>query len=89
MGKDKGHQSLKISREVKELEAVLEVIKTTNPVDWLPIVKMVAPFIARIGIRYVLRKMSKTTSDSNIEGAVGLVRGVLDRIAAKKEPKKK
>jgi len=89
MGKEKGHQSLKIAREVKELKSVLEVIKSSNPIDWLPIIKMVAPFIARIAIRSVLRKMKKTTSDSNIENAVDLVRGVLGRIATEKGPKKK
>jgi len=89
MGKEKGKQSLKINREVKELKSVLAVIKGSNPIEWLPIIKMVAPFIARIAIRSVLRRMNKTTSDTNIEGAVDLVRGVLDRIGSEKLPKKK
>ena len=87
MGAEKGHQTLKIAREVKQLDSILDAISAHNPSQWLPIIKTVAPFIARIAIRYVLRKMSKTTSDKNIELAVDGVRGILDRIGAKGEQK--
>jgi len=80
MVKEKGHQTLKIAREVKQLDAMIVAFGAHNPVEWLSIVKVIAPFIARIAIRAVLRKMGKTTSDQNIEGAVGLVRTVLERI---------
>lgn len=83
--KEKGHQTLKINREVKDLDSVLDAIGAHNPSIWLPIVKTVAPFIARIAIRAVLRKLGKTTSEKNIEGAVDLVRGILVRIGKKGE----
>ncbi|MBA7701092.1 hypothetical protein ES703_109823 [subsurface metagenome] len=96
MVKEKGHQTLKIAREVKQLDSVLDAIGAHNPSVWLPIIKTVAPFLVRIGIRHVLRKMSKTTSEGNIEGAVDFVRAILTRIGAKgeqssnsKKPKKK
>jgi len=85
MGKEKGHQTLKIAREVKQLDSVLDAIGAHNPSVWLPIIKTIAPFIARIAIRYVLRKISKTTSDKNIEGAVDFVRVILTRIGSKGE----
>jgi len=88
--KDKGHQTLKIAREVKQLEAVITPLGELNPLPWLTVAKLVAPFVARIAIRSVLRKMSKTTSEGNIESAVDSVRGILTRIGAKGEqfPKK-
>ena len=85
MREDKGHQTLKIAREVKQLDSVLDAIGAHNPSVWLPIIKTVAPFIARIAIRYVLRKMNKTTSESNIELAVDSVRNILGKIGAKGE----
>jgi len=84
-GKEKGHQTLKIAREVKQLDSVLDAIVAHNPSVWLPIIKTVAPFLVRIGIRYVLRKMSHTTSEANVEGAVDFTRGILDRIGKKGE----
>ncbi|MBA7716473.1 hypothetical protein ES703_125546 [subsurface metagenome] len=83
MPPEKGHQTQKIAREVKQLDSVLDAIGAHNPSEWLPIIKTVAPFIARIGIRYVLRRIGKTTSEGNIEGAIDFVRAVLNRIGAK------
>ncbi len=85
MGKEKGHQTLKIAKEVKQLEAIGDTLRTLNPLNWLIVAKLVAPFIARIAIRYVLRKMSKTTSESNIELAVSSIGGILDRIGTRGE----
>jgi len=85
MVKEKGHQTLKIAREVKQLDSVLDAIGAHNPSIWLPIIKTVAPFIARIAIRHVLRKMNKTTSEDNIESAVNTIRAILSRIGAKGE----
>ena len=88
MVKEKGKQTLKIAREVKQLDAIIVAMGESNPVAWLSIVKVVAPFIARIAIRAVLRKMGKTTSDQNIENAVGIVKGVLERVGSKGAKKK-
>lgn len=85
MAKEKGHQTLKINREVKELDSVLDAIGAHNPSVWLPIIKTVAPFLVRIGIRYVMRKIGKTTSEQNVEGAVDFVRAILTRIGTKGE----
>lgn len=85
MPHEKGHQTLKIAREVKQLDSVLDAIGAHNPSIWLPIIKTVAPFIARIAIRYVLRKLNKTTSEKNVENAVDYVRLVLNRIGPKGE----
>jgi len=85
MPKEKGHQTLKIAREVKQLDSVLDAIQAHNPSVWLPIIKTVAPFLVRIGIRYILRKMSKTTSEKNVEGAVDFTRAILERIGKKGE----
>jgi len=83
MGSEKGHQTLKIAREVKQLEAIVEPLKALNPLSWYVVARVIAPFIARIAIRYVLRKMKKTTSEANVELAVDSVRGILGRIETK------
>lgn len=85
MRKEKGHQTLKIAKEVKQLEALGDTLRDLNPLNWLVVAKLIAPFVARIAIRYVLRKMSKTTSETNVELAVGSIRGILDRIGASGE----
>ena len=83
--KEKGNQTIKIAREVKQLDSVLDAIGAHNPSVWLPIIKTVAPFVARIAIRYVLRKIGHTTSEKNVEGAVDFVRDILIRIGKKGE----
>jgi len=83
MGKERGHQTLKINAQVKQLDSLLDAIGAHNPSVWLPIIKTVAPFIARIAIRSVLRKMGKTASDSTIEGAVDLISKILTRVGPK------
>jgi len=86
---DKGHQTVKIARETKQLVSVCESLKTLNPLPWFTVAKLIAPFVARIAIRHVLRKMKKTTSESNIELAVDSVRGILSRIGTSEEVKTK
>jgi len=85
MSADKGHQTLKMAKEVKQLTSVCESLKTLNPIPWLTVAKLIAPFVARIAIRYVLRKMKKTTSETNVELAVDSVRAILSRIGASEE----
>lgn len=85
MRKEAGKQTLKIAREVKQLDSVLDAIGAHNPSVWLPIIKTVAPFLVRIGVRYVLRKLGKTTSENNIEGAVDFVRAILNKIGVQGE----
>ena len=45
MPPEKGHQTQKIAREVKQLDSILDAIGAHNPSEWLPIIKTVAPFI--------------------------------------------
>lgn len=74
-----------ISREEQDLERCLKASVSENPgVLTTLALQVLLPMAVRLGVRYVLRKMSRGTSDANIEAAVGLVRGVIDRALAGK-----
>jgi len=77
---DTGKQTQKIAQAAADLDRALDAAGAHNPSVWFPIIRFIAPFVARIAIRYTLRKMGRTTSNKNIESAVNAVDGILVRI---------
>ena len=80
---DKGHQTVKINRLTHQLDLALDTVGAHNPSAIWPVIRFLAPLVARIAIRATLRKMGRTTSEKNIESAVDLVDEILERIKKK------
>jgi len=80
-------------REAEELNRVISALKATshNPVEWAPIIKFVAPIVARIAARYALkliaRKLDKRISSKVREETVVSVADHLAEIAIKRTSK--
>lgn len=76
-----------LERAVKALEGAVP-----NPINWAPIIKFVAPIIARIAARYVMklvaRKLDKRISSKIREETVISAADYLAEIAIKRTTKK-
>ena len=51
------------SKDASQLAIAVEALGADqhNPIDWAPVVKLVAPIIARIAVRYALRYVASKT----------------------------
>lgn len=80
----KTSKSTATKREKAELQRAVNALQATqhNPVEWTPIIRFIAPIIARIAARYVLstigRKLNKRISSKLREETVI---GAADNIA--------
>lgn len=93
MGKS---QKSNTKRESAELQRAVNALQATqhNPVEWAPVIRFVAPIIARIAARYVLsvigRKLNKRISSKIREETVTEAADKLAEIAIKRtSPTKK
>ena len=81
-------ESLELDRAVKALQATGH-----NPIEWAPIIKFVAPIIARIAARYVLtliaRKLNRKISSKIREETVIAAADHLAELAIKRTAKSK
>lgn len=77
-----------LQRAVKALEGAVP-----NPIEWAPIIKFVAPIIARIAARYVMklvaRKLDKRISSKIREETVIAAADYLADLAIKRTAKRK
>ena len=78
----KSYRTKALERDIASLTGVLESLDVRNPVNWLPIIRLIAPFIARVAIRAVLRKMGRSASPETVEEGVTLVRRILNHVGA-------
>lgn len=81
-------------RDKEELQRAIKALESTshNPIEWAPIIKFVAPIIARIAARYVMkliaRKLDKRISSKVREETVIQAADYLAEIAIKRTAKK-
>lgn len=81
-------------REAQELDRLVKTLEATshNPIAWGPVIKFVAPIIARIAARYVMkivaRKLDKRISSKIREETVVAAADHLAEIAIKRTSKK-
>ncbi len=81
----------KIEREEADLRALL-VSLPANPIPWLTVVKIVGPLIARLAVRYALKRLRRDMSEERVN-AIGqsvakfVGESVTAAEAAKKGPK--
>lgn len=61
----------KISREKSDLEAALALSPTDNPIAWAALLRLVGPMIARLAVRYALKKAARSLSEDKVN-AIGV-----------------
>jgi len=79
----KSQNTVKIERELSDLEALLLTLPS-NPVDWVLVVKLVAPFIARLAVRYALKKTKRGMSEEKVNTIGEAVGNFIAGIIAKR-----
>ena len=55
----------KIRRERDDLTTLLESLPS-NPIAWLPVIKIVAPIIARLAVRMALKRLRRDLSEEKV-----------------------
>lgn len=77
--KRKSANDAKIERETADLRAILEGLPA-NPVAWGAVLRMVAPFIARLAVRLALKKVKRDMSEEKVNAVAGTVSALLKGI---------
>ena len=68
----------KIRREEAELATLLSMLPD-NPLPWMAVLRIVGPIVARLAVRYALKKLGRGLSEDKVNG-IGTA--VADKIAA-------
>lgn len=55
----------KIKREEADLARLLEQLPG-NPIPWVAVLKLVAPVIARLAVRYALKRVARSLSEDKV-----------------------
>lgn len=66
----------KIFREIADLKAILADLPE-NPIPWASVLRIVAPFVARLAIRMALKKAKRDMSEDKVNAIAGGVSAVL------------
>lgn len=65
----KDSNQAKIAREELDLANVLALLPD-NPVDWMMVVRLIGPIIARLSVRYALKRAKRSLSEEKVN-AIG------------------
>ncbi|MBA7556661.1 hypothetical protein ES705_49377 [subsurface metagenome] len=66
----------KIAREIADLKAILADLPG-NPIPWAAVLRIAAPFIARLAVRMALKKAKRDMSEDKVNAIAGAVSAVL------------
>lgn len=66
----------KITREIEDLKAILADLPG-NPIPWAAVIRIVAPFIARLAVRMALKKAKRNMSEDKVNAIASGVSGIL------------
>jgi len=67
--KGKDSNTAKIAREEQDLANMLALLPD-NPIDWVMVLRLVGPIIARLAVRYALKRAKRTLSEEKVN-AIG------------------
>ena len=82
MGLKKSAQTTRIKRDTADLERILRELPE-NPMPWGAVLRMVLPFVARLGVRYALQKVSRSLSEEKVNTLTDTILGVITEALGK------
>ena len=82
----KGAQDAKIKREQRTLGLILRQLPA-NPIAWGAVIKIVGPIIARLAVRYALKKMRRNLSEEKVNQVGESVADWLDGVITEAQAK--
>jgi len=74
-----------IAREEADLAHLLASLPA-NPVPWAAIVRLIAPLVARLAIRYALKRLKRSLSEEKVTAAGDAVGKFISNIIEKRTP---
>lgn len=69
----------KIRREEKDLANLLENLPL-NPIPWAAVIRLVAPIVARLAVRYALKKLKRGMSEDKVTAIGSQIADTVARI---------
>lgn len=75
--------SAKLKREEDDLRRLLEALPL-NPIPWVTVVKLLAPVIARLAVRYALKRVKRTMSEEKVNRIGSLAGEFIGGIVARR-----
>lgn len=73
----------KIKREEQELEEIMNALPS-NPIPWGAVVTILGPIIARLAVRYALKRLARNMSEERVNKIAGDTSALIRGIIAKK-----
>lgn len=73
----------KVAREQKALEELLANLPD-NPVAWAPIIRILAPIVARLAVRIALKKSKRSMHEAKVNQVADAVAATISTILAKR-----
>lgn len=78
----------KIARELDDLDRVL-LLLPDNPIDWVSMIRLVAPIVARLGARYALKRAVRSLGEDKVNAIGKAVGDHIAEILERRLPPKK
>lgn len=79
----KDSNQAKIAREEQDLANVLALLPD-NPVDWMMVVRLIGPIIARLAVRYALKRAKRSLSEDRVNAIGNSVAAFIGNIIKKR-----
>ena len=75
----KSANQTKIEREEETLRVLLTELPA-NPIPWLAVVRIIAPIVARLAVRYALKRAKRGLSEEKVSAIAGSVSALITAI---------
>ena len=75
----KSNNQVKIEREEATLKVILQELPE-NPIPWLAVVRIIAPIVARLAVRYALKRAKRGLSEEKVSAIAGSVSELISTI---------
>jgi len=72
-------QTPRIKRDTTDLVRILGELPT-NPLPWASVLRMVIPFVARLGIRYTLQKVGRSLGEEKVNALTDTIMGIISEV---------
>lgn len=84
MARKKAGNQVRIEREERDLAAIFTTLPR-NPIPWAAVVQLVAPIVARLAVRYALKRLKRGMSEQRVNEVADLVGARVGALVSKEE----
>ncbi len=74
-----------IKRDEEDLDRILGALPA-NPIPWGPVLAMTAPFIARLAVRYALKRLKRGLAEEKVNTIANATAVLINGIVSRHKP---